>query len=329
MRNPSEEYRLITGYWKSFSSTGDVILCAQRSDWRKFRAAQQSVRDSYQHNSFSAFVDNVCERRRRHGLSGHVQLLLDLQQQSQQQNWIEFQNYHLTHHERLEKKRDGLKKKLNDCQKKAGVTDVKGSERIAQNERAIQGRLEFAERTLRWHEVILWWIERQRVRMDPRSLTPNKDTDDQNTTLLKAVLRVSTRQRQSRQPGTSTVRGMVRVSKPTPKSRKMRTQTFKALKSKPVIVDTDITTPNCIQHMPKHQETKPSCAKEKPLGPLGQLCPQRVSKSNRFGGTSMKSRPGIRCHGTKLTPPQPRLTSGAFKTQSGRLSRPPVRWHAQ
>ncbi|KAL9632970.1 MAG: hypothetical protein Q9164_004983, partial [Protoblastenia rupestris] len=28
VRNPPEEYRPIVGYWQSFSSTGDVVLCA-------------------------------------------------------------------------------------------------------------------------------------------------------------------------------------------------------------------------------------------------------------------------------------------------------------
>lgn len=127
VRNPTEKYRLITGYWQLFSSTGDVVLCAQRSDWRKFRASQQSVQDNYQHNSFSTFVNNVRERRRRHGLDVDIQLLLDLQQQSRQQNWIEFQDYHLIHHDRLEKKRDRLKKNLDKCQKKLGNTDIRGS----------------------------------------------------------------------------------------------------------------------------------------------------------------------------------------------------------
>jgi hypothetical protein len=297
VRNPTDEYRLIIGYWQSFSSTGDVVLCAQRSNWRKFRASQQNVRDRYQHNLFSTFVDSVCERRRRHELDGHVQLLLDSQQQSQQQNWIEFQDYHLTHHEWLEKKRDRLKEKLDDCQKKAGATEMEGSEHSAQNERAIQGRLEFAERTLRWHEVILGWIERQRVRMDPRPLTLVEEIDDQNTA-PKTVLRVSPRQRRSRQPDTSTVRGKVRVSKLMLKSRNMRTQTFKAPKSKPVIVDLDVTPPNRTQQMPKRQETKPPYAKEKPLGPLR---PHRVSKTNRVAATGTKSRPGIRCHSNKQT----------------------------
>ena len=158
VRNSPEEHRTIIGYWQSFSSTGDVVLCAERSDWRNFRASQVRVRGRYRNELFSTYVDEVRERRRRHGLGGDVHLLLYSQQQSQQENWVEFQNYHLKRHERLEKKRDELKKELDDAQKKAGDTDMIGSEHTAQNEKVIQRRLEYVERTLRWHEIILRWI---------------------------------------------------------------------------------------------------------------------------------------------------------------------------
>jgi hypothetical protein len=137
-----------------------------------------------------------------------------------------------------------------------------------------------------------------------------------------------------RQPDTSTVRGKVRVSKHTLKSRNMRTQSFKAPKSKPVIMDLDVTTPNRTQQMPKRQETKPSYAKEKQLG---QLCPQRVSKTNRVTTTNTKSRPGIRYNKQirdqaqpqrRLTPQRLRPASGTAETRSGRISRLPVIWPA-
>lgn len=82
------------------------------------------IRDRYRKTPFSIFVDEVRDRRRWHGLGVDVHLLLDSQQQSQQENWIEFQNYYLKHHERLEKKRDGLKKELDDAQKEGGDTDI-------------------------------------------------------------------------------------------------------------------------------------------------------------------------------------------------------------
>ena len=313
-----------------------MVLCAQRSDWRKFRAFQVRIRGRYRNELFSTFVDEVRERRRRHRLGDDIHLLLDSQQQNQQQNWIEFQNYHLKHHERLEKKRDVLKEELDDAQRKAGDTDIIGSEHAAQNERAIQRHLEYAERTLRWHEVILTWIERQRVTMGPRPLTPVEDSDDQSVA-LKAVSRASIRQRRSRRPDTSTVLGKVRVSKPSPKSRNMRRQTFKAPKSKPVTVDSDVTTPSSTQPLPKRRETKPRFVKEKPLG---QLRPQRVSKADRLADTGMNSRPWIQRRGAGQTrdqagsqrrsaPQRPHPAPETVKTRSGRTSRPPVRRAAE
>lgn len=336
MRNPPKKHRPIIEYWQSFSSTGDVVLCAQRSDWRKFRASQIRVRGRYGHERFNMFVDEVRERRRRHTLDKDVHLLFDPQQQSQKQNWIEFQDYHLKHHERLRKKGDGLIKELDDAQRKVESTDSIGSEHAAQNERAIWRRLEYAERTLRWHEVILTWIERQRCTMALRSLTPVEDSYDQNPA-PKAILRTSPRQHRSRRPDTFTVLGKVRVSKYTLKTRSIQTQTFKAPKFKPLIVDLGVRTPSSTQEPPERRETKRRCAKNKQLG---QVFPQRVSKADRFAHTSLKprlwtQRPVAGKTQDVARSPHRRASQRSYpapvtvKTRSGRLSRPPVRWAAE
>lgn len=58
---------------------------------------------------------------------------------------------------------------------------MEGSEYTAQQEKVIHQRLEYAETTLRWHEVILCWIERFRLAMDPLPPTSvEKDSGDQN-----------------------------------------------------------------------------------------------------------------------------------------------------
>ncbi|KAI4230584.1 MAG: hypothetical protein L6R40_007996 [Gallowayella cf. fulva] len=272
VRNPPEEYRQIIEYWQSFSSTDDVVLCAQRSDWRKFRQAQRRLRHHYRNKSFSIFVDEVRGRRRAHSLDDNVHLLLDPQQQSRQQNWTEFQDYHLQLHEWQEKKRDGLQKDLDNTQKEAGDTDMEGSEHAAQQERAIHQRLEYAETTLRWHEVILSWIEQCRLAMDPLPPTPvEKGSGYQNPS--------SNRQRRSKRPNTLAVLGKVTVSKSTPKGQNIRTRTIKTTISTPISVDSAVTIPSSTQQMPKRREIKPRRAKEKALG---QLLPQRVAKANRF-----------------------------------------------
>lgn len=230
-------------------------------------------------------MDEVRERRRAHGLNGNVHLLLDPQQQSRQQNWIEFQDYHLKLHEWQKKKRDDLQKDLNNTQKGASDTGMKGSERVAQQERAIRQRLEYAVTILRWHEVILWWIEQQRLAID--SLPPQpveKGNGDQNSS--------SNRQRRSRRRSTPVVLGKVRVSKSAPRDQNTRTRTSEATICKPISVDSAVTIPSSTQQMPKRREIKPRRAKEKALG---RFLPQRVAKANRFADTRTKSRSRTQC----------------------------------
>ncbi|KAL8682628.1 MAG: hypothetical protein Q9186_001315 [Xanthomendoza sp. 1 TL-2023] len=287
VRNPPEEYRQIIEYWQSFSSTDDAVLCAQRSDWRKFRQAQRRLRHRYRNISFSIFVDEVRGRRRAHSLDDNVHLLLDPQQQSRQQTWIEFQDYHLKRHEWQEKKRDELQKDLINTPKEAGVTDMEGSEHAAQQERAIHPHLEYAERNLRWHEVFLCWIEQCRLATDPLPLTPvDKGSSDQNSSF--------NRQRRSKRPNTQAVLGKVRVSKSTPKRQTIPTRTSKATITTPIPVASAVTIPGSAQQMPKRREVKPRRAKEKALA---QLLPQRVAKANRVADIKTMSRSRTQCSG--------------------------------
>ncbi|KAK1088595.1 hypothetical protein LTR33_000479 [Friedmanniomyces endolithicus] len=272
VRNPPEEYRQIIDYWQSFSSTDDVVLCAQRSDWRKFRESQQRLRQRYWKRPFSIYLDEIRERRRAHGLDGNVHLLLDSQQQTRQQNWTEFQDYHLRLYEWQEKKRDGLQQDLDNIRNEAGNTDMEGSEHATQQERAIQQRLEYAETTLRWHEVILHWIEQCRLAMGSLGPPPTiieKGSADQNSP--------SNRQPRSKRREIMAVLGKARVSKSTPKRRNMRTRTSKATACKPISVGSAATLLGSTQQqIPKRREMKPRRAKEKALG---QPLPQREAKT--------------------------------------------------
>ena len=269
VRNPPEEYRQIIEYWQSFSSTDDVVLCAQRSDWRSFRQSQQRLRLRFRKKPFSTFLDEVRERRQAYGLDGNVYLLLDPQQQSRQQNWIEFQDYHLKIHKRQEKKRDRLQKDLDTTRREASDTDMETSEHAAQQERAICQRLEYAETTLRWHEVMLFWIEQRRLAMDPPPPAPiEKGSGDQNSP--------SNPQRRSKRRDNLAVLGKVRVTKSTPKYQNIRTWASGATISKPISIDTAITIPSSTQEqIPMRREIKPRRAKEKALS---RLLPQTVAK---------------------------------------------------
>ena len=337
LRNPPEKYQAIIGYWKSFPGTYEVVLCAQRTNWRKFRAYQLRTRDRYRDKSFTKFVDEVCERRRRHALGGDVRLLLDPKQQSRLENWIEFQNYHLRNHEQDERKRDELKNELNDAQKKAKDTHTAASERAARDAQALRRILENAERDLERHKVLLQWIEQERRVMDPGFPTPVNEDNNNHDTAPKVVRSTSTRSRHKSRTETSAVLGKVRVSKTKPKKWKTQTQKPKAPEFKATIQDSDAIPQSSIPQTPKRRETKPRRAEEE--RPLRPVRPRRVSKANRFADASAKSLSGTQLPGagqtrspggarSKRRPasqrPQPACEN--VMTRTGRISKPPVRW---
>ncbi|KAK0330971.1 hypothetical protein LTR94_030730, partial [Friedmanniomyces endolithicus] len=117
VRHPPEEYRQIIEYWQSLGFTDDVVLCAQRSDWRKFRHYQRLQRQYYRKKPFGLLEAEVRERRQRNGLDDDVQLLPDPRQQNRQQDWIEFQDFHLEFWERKTKDRQELRDRLEEARK--------------------------------------------------------------------------------------------------------------------------------------------------------------------------------------------------------------------
>ncbi|TKA24080.1 hypothetical protein B0A54_17834 [Friedmanniomyces endolithicus] len=164
VRHPPEEYRQIIEYWQSLGSTDDVVLCAQRK------------------KHFGLLEAEVRERRKRNGLDDDVQLLPDPRQQSRQQDWIEFQDFHLEFRERKTKDRQELRDQLEEARKIARDRGAEGLERAARDVMAIPQTLKYADSLLRWHDVFLQWIERQRVPVDPRPPTPVEQSGgDQDT----------------------------------------------------------------------------------------------------------------------------------------------------
>ncbi|KAL9118862.1 MAG: hypothetical protein Q9187_004584 [Circinaria calcarea] len=337
LRNPPEKYQPIIGYWQSFPGTGDVVLRAELSDWRKFRSSQSRVRRRFRNKPFSKFEDEVRERRRRHELGGDLRLIFDLEQQSRLENWIEFQHYHLKRFERVEKKRDGLKQELDEARKKAEDTDAAGSTRAAEIAEAVQQIVENTEWDLERHKVLLQWIEQERRAMDPGYPTPiEKDKDDQDAA-PKAVRRASTRALQKRRLETSGVLGKVRISKAMPKKQNMQTQTPNAPELEPAIQDSDATPQSSIPQAPKRRETMLRRTKEET--PLHQLRPQRVAKAKRFTEARVESLSGTRSFRagqtrspdrapSKYQPARQRSQPAPeyVMARSGRRSRQPVRW---
>ena len=302
------------------------MLRAQLSGWEQFRGFQRKIRQYYRYKPFSDFEEKVRERRRRHQLGGDVRLRSDSGQQSRLDNWIEFQNYHLHIYEGLEKERDDLKEELNVAQKKVEGADAADLEQM----------LEAAERRLGQHKNLLRWIEQERMVMDavhPPSV--EGDHDDQDGT-LKAVWRLSESNHQKRR--LHAVLGEVRVSKPEPRKRNIQRQKRRKRKAPEVesaFKDSGLQQSSASRN-PDSRESKPRSTKKGAA--LRQICPQRVSKVNRFADASTKSPPATLLRRVRQkrapdrarpkhqqSPQRPQSAPMVVKTRSGRESRRPER----
>ena len=317
LRDPPEKYQEIISYWKSFPGTGDVVLQAQLSDWKRFREFQKRVRRYYEHRSFNDFVDQVRERRRRHRLGGNVCLRLDLEQ-SRLETWIEFQNWHLQHLEGFEKDRNELKKELYNAWKVAEEMGAADSEAYKQD-------LEDAEWELRRHHTLLHWTEQERLVMDTAYPTPVEEKDgDYRDAGAKAVRRVFPLTRRKKQA--PAVSGEVRVSKAKQRKQNTPRQKRKSSEFESATKALDTLESKVLQAS-KRRENKPR--RTKTDTPLRELRPQRVSKTKRFTDVNAKLPQRAR---RKRSPDQARSNSGQFsqrpqpayvevKTRFGRVSR--------
>lgn len=288
LQNISEKYWAIILYWESFPRTGDVVLCAQLSDWQKFHVFQRRVWWFYWQRPFNKFVDKVCEWQWRHKVREDVHLQFDVEQQSWLDNWMEFLNYHHQFHKRLEKKWDELKKRLNDTQKKAEGTGTPGFDCTAE---AYQQNLKYAEWKLQQHKTLLQWIEQEQIVMDSRYLTPVKEDNDIQDATPKVVWVAYPCSCQKRWQETSIVLGNVRVLKAKPRNCNKQCQKCTTSIPEPAIKDLAATLQSSIPQVLKCQENKSGHIKEEMQ--LRQHRPQRVSKAEHFADTNgHKQSPG-------------------------------------
>jgi len=323
-----EEYKAIVRYWKSVD---DVVLCYQKLDWEKFRMLQARVRR--RNRSFSDFVDEVRQRRATHGLGGHVCLLLDIEQQSRLDNWIEFQNRHLKRLERFERERAMLKQELDDAQKLVGGWNTTCPKLGPTRAEALERRLEATERDLKRHHVLLNWIEQRRLAMDPGHAPPVEEGYKDLDAPSRVAPRTSTRGRQTKQTEGPSVLGKVRIAKAKPNewsTRHARMQKPKASEFEPPFSTLDVILQSGTSQASEHSESTPRRTKIDRT--LHSIYPQSVSKPCRFAGIRAKMPSGPRRRGAQQTedhacrPTQQRAQSApTFTTRSGRVSRLPTR----
>ena len=277
----------------------DVVLCAQASDYREFLAQQRKTR--FRTNNFDTFVDEVRKRRIKYGLHDEICLLQDPKQNTRLQNWIEFQDYHLTILERMEREQNESRQQADHAGEHAGRwEDI--LERIGRN--------------IAQHRVLLDWIEQWRQIMD--STPPRRDPTRP---------RPSARARRKRGSKVSpaSVLGQAKVTKAQPER-------------KPSIWPFDIKdTSRTGMPSPRRRSTKdePPGSKDSETS-LRPFRPQRVSSVIHFEEDTAKPRWNTLRSTRRLQSPDramrrlaPRLPQPACHmviTRSGRTSRPPVRW---
>ena len=156
------------------------MLKAQHSDWKRFRDFQRKVRQYYlPRERFQHFQNEALDRRRRHALEGDVCLQNDPAKQTQMENWVEFQDFHLTIHERLEKERMEKADSLVAAQNKP-TADPKHAHVV----RAYV-ELKASESRLMYQNRLLQWLEQERkaiaVGHMPLSNTQDERSDGQKT----------------------------------------------------------------------------------------------------------------------------------------------------
>ncbi|KAK8230897.1 hypothetical protein HDK90DRAFT_468247 [Phyllosticta capitalensis] len=99
------EYKNIFEWWEE---TGGHrrILCSQFRDWKKFCKWRQEYRPQSL-PEFHVYVDDLRKRRKKFNLQAEdASLEVQIKDQTQLQNWIEFQDYHLRIEENLRQRDD-------------------------------------------------------------------------------------------------------------------------------------------------------------------------------------------------------------------------------
>lgn len=321
LRDPPTEYASIIGYWQSLSTTGDVVLCAQLGDWEKFRTFQQRVRSRYL--NLNDYVDRVRERRRNRDLGGDVCLKLNTEQQSRLENWTEYQAYHLQGLATLEQKLEKFKQELEETREKAQHPDPTVSERATNDVDAVQQDIDYFERKLKYHNVLLEWIEQQRRTMSAgKPITFPEANEQRHAEAIQDV--TSTRRRpKSMRSDPPVVLGNVRVTKGRPKKEnsKIHNPNRKSTPKPAIQVAKAVPQGNTPQAT-KYRLTRSQGTNEGTT--LEQRWPQKVSKAQRFVGANVRS--GISQAQSRASQQQRQPAPRIFKTQSGRISRPPAKW---
>lgn len=225
---PNELRNIVTYF---YAKLGDVLY-TQWVEWEQFRRWQWQQRrrrgkDRSRIELERELESEVRERRRLHGLGEvDVRLRYDWQQQTRLENWIEFQDYQLFRHEKLQEqlvKDKELVERERDPQTRA----QRALEKIPSDPvrayytdlRRAEEHLQSSERSLGFHKLLLDWVEQQRTRMAAEQLQPLGDKVGAD--MPRTLRRSSRQQRPNRQHHRPQVTlGNSGISKPVARRRK-------------------------------------------------------------------------------------------------------------
>lgn len=154
LTDPPPEYLPIIRY---FENDG-VYLYAQLSEWQRFRQVQEQdrspTRSRYRSLTFDEWLARIRRRRERNGLSSDVSSIKQsLSQQDRLGNWVEYQDFAL--------------KCFQGYYNDKGELEKERDEGLAKGEESwpYERRMEYIEREMEKHKILLQWIEEQRLVM--------------------------------------------------------------------------------------------------------------------------------------------------------------------
>lgn len=322
LENIPEQYNGIVSYWQYVQANEDLVLCTQLQDWAKFRNYQGRVRQYHRRRkTFADFLEKVRDRRRRYGLKGDICLQLNSRQQSRLETWIEFQNNHLEIHDGLEKEIKDDGKELDAARKKletgaSALTD-------AQDVESFKHRVGYTERRLRQHEILLRWIEEQRVAFaaDQALSVDTSVTQDDGSQAKEdkpsATPRSPAPARRKRGKNTCSVLGPIRsaISKNQSQKRSNLRPPKRDVPQSAEKATGESNAPRCSQRIRDLRGNKPQHGKEST--PLRPFRPQRVSKPVRKFPTS---KPRANAKGNSNPRPRSQLQGGRKQDSAERAS---------
>ncbi|CAK3830261.1 Hypothetical predicted protein [Lecanosticta acicola] len=157
----------IIWYWITTCPFRECIFQEQRAHWEKFREHQDFRRARFwKPRWFGEFARHVALYRQQKGFEGQIDLLLDRKQQSQQQDWAEFQYWEHKKADRLVQRReldaDGIERQEKTLQIAINAGEpAEKIEAIRNHLEILRGRHSGAERDLQRQTVLLNWIDGQ------------------------------------------------------------------------------------------------------------------------------------------------------------------------